>query len=61
MKEKAFEFVRDAYSGVTVKGGAPYIEHYLAVMKGVNHLSEHVQIAALLHDVVEDPVLTSDL
>lgn len=61
MKEKAIEFVRDAYNGVTVKGEAPYIEHYLAVMTVVNHLSEHVQIAALLHDVVEYPVLTSDL
>ena len=61
MKEKAIEFVRDAYSGVTDKGGAQYIEHYLAVIKGVDHLPEHVQIAALLHDVVEDTDLTSKI
>lgn len=54
MKEKAIDFVRSVFSGVTDKGGAPYIEHCLAVMKGVNHMPEHVQIAALLHDVVED-------
>ncbi len=58
MKEKAIEFVHDAFSGVANKSGASYIEHCLAVMKSINHLPEHVQIVALLLDVVEDTDLT---
>jgi (p)ppGpp synthase/HD superfamily hydrolase len=51
--EGAIEFALHAHAGQVDKGGAPYITHPLRVMAAVNG-PEHVKIAAVLHDVVED-------
>lgn len=49
-----------AHDGQLDKAGKPYIGHPLRVMGSVT--TEHEQMAAVLHDVVEDtPVTTDDL
>lgn len=51
--------VHNLYKDKTDKQGTPYIVHLLNVMFNVpNH--EEVQIVALLHDVIEDKLLTFD-
>ncbi len=51
--EGAIEFALHAHAGQVDKGGAPYITHPLRVMAAVAG-DDHVKIAAVLHDVVED-------
>jgi GTP diphosphokinase / guanosine-3',5'-bis(diphosphate) 3'-diphosphatase len=51
--EGAIEFALHAHAGQVDKGGAPYITHPLRVMAAVDG-DDHVKIAAVLHDVVED-------
>jgi GTP pyrophosphokinase len=59
--EKAFQFARNAHSGVRRRSGEPYIFHPLAVATIVSQeigLGSTSICAALLHDVVEDTEYT---
>jgi len=49
-----------AHAGQVDKIGVPYIEHVRAVAAGVAPFGTGLQMAALLHDVLEDTELTSD-
>ena len=60
---KAFEFAYNAHKGTYRKGSTiPYIVHPLDVASTLmkNNAPEHVVIAGLLHDVVEDTDYTLD-
>jgi GTP diphosphokinase / guanosine-3',5'-bis(diphosphate) 3'-diphosphatase len=58
--ERAIEIAAKAHQGQLDKAGQPYILHPLRVMLAVQTLPE--QMAAILHDVVEDtPVTLADL
>lgn len=50
--EKAIAIAAEAHTGAVGKAGEPFILHPLRVMLGVEGQSE--QMAAVLHDVVED-------
>ncbi|MFN7664962.1 MAG: HD domain-containing protein [Inhella sp.] len=50
--ERAIAIAAAVHAGQTDKGGAPYILHPLRVMQRLSH--PVAQIAAVLHDVVED-------
>lgn len=55
--ERAFNFAREAHSGVRRRSGEPYIMHPIAVARIVSReigLGSTSICAALLHDVVED-------
>ena len=54
--ERAIEIASSAHAGQRDKAGRPYIFHPLRVMLRVN--TEHEQMAAVLHDVVEDTSVT---
>lgn len=54
--ERAIEIAASAHAGQRDKAGQPYIFHPLRVMLRVN--TEHEQMAAVLHDVVEDTSVT---
>ena len=56
--ERAIEIAATAHAGQRDKAGQPYIFHPLRVMLRVN--TEHEQMAAVLHDVVEDTSVTLD-
>lgn len=56
--ERAIEIAARAHAGQTDKAGSPYILHPLKVMLRVNTSDE--QMAAVLHDVVEDTAVTLD-
>lgn len=60
--EDAIIVAADAHRGQLDKAGKPYILHPLRVMLTVatNGNPEHVQAAAVLHDVLEDTHLTVD-
>lgn len=49
---------RAAHDGQTDKSGQPYIEHPIRVSQAVRQHGIAHEIAALLHDVVEDTSLT---
>lgn len=53
--EKALQIAAVAHAGQTDKGGQPYILHPIRVMLAVNSADE--QMAALLHDTVEDTAI----
>jgi (p)ppGpp synthase/HD superfamily hydrolase len=56
----AIAIATSAHDGQVDKSGRPYIGHPLRVMKSVE--GEHAQMAAVLHDVIEDtPVTAEDL
>jgi (p)ppGpp synthase/HD superfamily hydrolase len=58
--EDAVRLAHAAHDGQVDKSGKPYIGHPLRVMRGVS--GDHAQMAAVLHDVVEDtPVTAADL
>ncbi|WP_256334659.1 phosphohydrolase [Lentzea albidocapillata] len=58
--EDAIAIATAAHEGQVDKSGRPYIGHPLRVMAAVT--GEHEQMAAVLHDVIEDtPVTASDL
>jgi (p)ppGpp synthase/HD superfamily hydrolase len=58
--DDAIVLARTAHAGQIDKAGRPYIEHPLRVMRRVD--GEHEQMAAVLHDVLEDtPVTVDDL
>ena len=61
MLGKAIEIATIVHKGQVDKGGQPYILHPLWVMNQVRHLGEKYQIAAILHDAVEDTDEDSDL
>ena len=52
----AIAIAAKAHEGQVDKGGAPYILHPLRVMLDVE--GEHAQMAAVLHDVIEDTDVT---
>lgn len=54
--EKAIAIAACAHEGQVDKGGAAYILHPLRVMMAVE--GEYLQIAAVLHDVLEDSDVT---
>ncbi len=56
--ERAIEIAARAHAGQRDKAGRPYILHPLRVMLAVR--SEHEQLAAVLHDVLEDTRVTLD-
>lgn len=56
MLNKAIEIANCAHAGQVDKGGAPYILHPLRVM--MTREDEMERICAVLHDVVEDTVIT---
>ena len=56
--ERAIEIAANSHAGQRDKAGQPYIFHPLRVMFRVN--GEHEQMAAVLHDVVEDTAITID-
>ena len=56
--ERAIEIAATAHAGQRDKAGQPYIFHPLRVMLRVD--GAHEQMAAILHDVVEDTSVTLD-
>ena len=56
--ERAIEIAATAHAGQRDKAGQPYIFHPLRVMLRVD--GAHEQMAAVLHDVVEDTAITLD-
>jgi hypothetical protein len=56
--EEAVARARRAHAGQIGKAGRPHIEHPLCIMSRV--CGEHEQIAAVLHDVLEDTPTTED-
>ena len=56
--KRAIEIATRAHAGQVDKGGNPYINHPLAVAKGVE--GEKLKIVAILHDVLEDTDLTAE-
>ena len=56
--EKAIEIATIAHAGDIDKGGSPYIFHPIRLMLAVTTPSE--QMAAILHDTVEDTDITFD-
>lgn len=54
--ERAIEIAAVAHAGQLDKAGEPYILHPLRVMMRVT--GQHERMAAVLHDVVEDTVVT---
>jgi hypothetical protein len=58
--DDAIALARRAHAGQTDKAGRPYIEHPLRVMRRLR--GEYEQMAAILHDVLEDtPITEQDL
>lgn len=56
--ERAIAIAAEAHAGQVDKAGHPYILHPLRVMLSVE--GEYAQMAAVLHDVVEDTSVTLD-
>jgi GTP diphosphokinase / guanosine-3',5'-bis(diphosphate) 3'-diphosphatase len=56
--ERAIEIAAQAHAGQVDKGGEPYIFHPLRLMLRLSGI--HVQMAAVLHDIVEDTGITLD-
>ena len=62
MIQKAYEIARDAHKDQKRKSGEPYIIHPLcvAIILSDLELDKETIIAGILHDVVEDTVLTDE-
>ncbi len=59
---QAYQFSKNAHAGQTRKSGGPYICHPLsvAITLAEMHMDMRGIIAAILHDVIEDTVVTKD-
>lgn len=55
----AVDLATAAHEGQVDKSGRPYIGHPLRVMASVSESGEHAQMAAVLHDVIEDTSVTA--
>ncbi|MFC0113296.1 HD domain-containing protein [Kibdelosporangium aridum] len=55
--DDAIRIAREAHAGQVDKSGKPYIDHPLRVMARVK--GAHAQMAAVLHDVIEDTSVTA--
>lgn len=53
-------FAERAHVGQFDKGGVPYVEHVRAVAAGLEPFSTRLQMAGLLHDVIEDTEWTAE-
>lgn len=53
-------FVFGAHAGQVDKIGVPYIEHVRAVAAGLTPFGDHMVMAGLLHDVIEDTEWTAE-
>lgn len=60
MLDKAISIASRAFEGKHDKGGVPYIMHCVHVMRKVRHLGTEAQIAAVLHDLLEDTDWTAN-
>ncbi|MDO5131729.1 MAG: bifunctional (p)ppGpp synthetase/guanosine-3',5'-bis(diphosphate) 3'-pyrophosphohydrolase [Eubacteriales bacterium] len=60
--EKAYEIARGAHEGQLRKSGEPYIIHplYVSIILADLEMDKETIVAGLLHDVVEDTVLTKE-
>ena len=57
--DKAITLAAEKFTGVQDKSGEPYILHCLQVMNNVKKFNDvELQIAAVLHDIVEDTTIT---
>ena len=60
--EKAYRVARESHEGQVRKSGEPYIIHPLcvAIILADLELDKETIVAGLLHDVVEDTVMTEE-
>jgi (p)ppGpp synthase/HD superfamily hydrolase len=54
------QFAEKAHERQVDKGGAPYVEHVRAVAAGLESFGTRLQMAGLLHDVIEDTAWTAE-
>jgi GTP pyrophosphokinase/guanosine-3',5'-bis(diphosphate) 3'-pyrophosphohydrolase len=59
---RAYYFAKDAHEGQTRRSGEPYITHPLAVahVLAMMHMDNECIMAGLLHDVIEDTVISRE-
>jgi len=59
---RAYRFGADAHEGQTRQSGEPYIQHPLAVagILADMHMDHETLVAAMLHDVIEDSLVSKD-
>jgi GTP pyrophosphokinase len=57
----AYVLAEFAHQDQKRKDGSPYIYHPWAVAETVKHLGEDYQITGVLHDIVEDTMITEDV
>ena len=60
MVASAYRLAITAHAGQLDKAGVDYIEHPVAVARAVSHLGSAHEVAAVLHDTVEDTDITLD-